>query len=53
MPSAENRAIAAWNTRPAEDELLEALRYANRFLRETDHDTEYVESVIAKHGGTP
>lgn len=29
-------------------ELLKALKYARRWLRKEDHDTDYVDQVIAK-----
>lgn len=37
----------------AAPELLEALKYVRRFLRETDHDVEYVDAAIAKAEGLP
>ena len=30
------------------EELLKALKYARRFLRKEDHDTDYIDAVIAK-----
>lgn len=32
-------------------ELLKALVYARRFLRKDEHDTDYVDSIIAKARG--
>jgi hypothetical protein len=32
----------------AAPDLLEALKYARRFLKSEDHDTDYVDSVINK-----
>jgi hypothetical protein len=36
----------------AAPELLEALKYARRFLKKDDYDTDYIDSVIAKATGT-
>ena len=38
--------------RPAEDALVTALKYARRFLNSDDHDTAYVDALIAKHKET-
>lgn len=35
--------------REANAELLEALKYARRFLKPEDHDTAHVDGIIAKH----
>jgi hypothetical protein len=35
----------------AAPEMLEALRYVRRFLDPLDHDTDYVDSIIAKAEG--
>lgn len=35
----------------AAPDLLEALKYARRFLRGLDHDVDYVDGVIAKAEG--
>lgn len=35
----------------AAPELLQALKYARRFLRGIDHDVDYVDGVIAKAEG--
>ncbi|WP_395454682.1 hypothetical protein ACHMW5_13450 [Azospirillum melinis] len=45
--------IANETLRAAAPELLEALRYARRFLKPGDHDTAYVDAVIAKALSTP
>lgn len=45
----DNQANA--NVLVAAPDLLEALVYARRFLRPIDHDTEYVDSIIAKARG--
>ena|ERR1051325_5103529 len=35
----------------AHDELLEALKYARRFLKPGEHDTAYIDEIIAKATG--
>lgn len=45
-PAAANACLIA-----AAPELLEALKYARRFLRGLDHDVEYVDAAIAKAEG--
>lgn len=35
----------------AAPDLLEALVYARRFLRKADHDTDYVDAIIARAKG--
>ncbi|MGT3569130.1 hypothetical protein ACVQH5_29455 [Klebsiella pneumoniae] len=35
----------------AAPELLDALKYARRFLRGPDHDVDYVDGIIAKAEG--
>lgn len=35
----------------AAPEMLDALRYARRFLNAQDHDTSYIDGVIAKAEG--
>lgn len=35
----------------AAPEMLEALKYARRFLRKEDHDTGYIDAAIAKAEG--
>lgn len=51
--SGERVAVQEANARliAAAPELFEALTYARRFLKADDHDTEYVDSILAKATG--
>lgn len=40
--------IANANLIAAAPELLEALKYARRFLNKADHDIDYIDAVVAK-----
>jgi hypothetical protein len=47
----ETERIANARLIAAAPDLLYALKYARRFLRKEDHDTDYVDAAIAKATG--
>lgn len=53
QPHYEHREVAEANARiiATAPELYEALAYARRFLKKADHDTDYVDRVLAKARG--
>jgi hypothetical protein len=51
LPSSEE-ALANAHLIASAPELLDALKYARRFLKKDDYDTDYIDSVIAKATGT-